>query len=390
MKKTTSMLPKLSAVAAATLCATSAMAQSSVTLYGLADTAIRYQTNAGVNGTNQTQLGVGVETPSRWGLKGSEDLGGGLSAIFRLENGFNLWDGALSSSGVQFSRMAYIGLSSKDYGTLTFGRQQSPFFSAMGNLFDPLTVGDYWQDSWVYNGVGPFLTINNSVKYAKDFGGLHIEGMYGFGNQAGAVGLGSMYGVEASYAFGPATFGAGFQQNDVASAPINGQPPAATNGAKFNILHVSATYKITPAVNLLAGWLHSHDRTGLTDFNMQQAQAPTLPGTGSPNRIDDSFYVGAAWQATTPLSITLAGYYDHARNAERLDGTLGTGINYSATLLGEYSLSKRTEVYGTVDFARGNGAFAADYPGSSIPGSTSLTAGRTNNVGVAIGLRNIF
>lgn len=98
----------------------------------------------------------------------------------------------------------------------------------------------------------------------------------------------------------------------------------------------------------------------------------------SPNRIDDSFYVGSTWQATPVLALTLAGYYDHARNAATLDGTLGAGINYSGTLLAEYSLSKRTEVYGTVDFTRGTGAFLADYPG------------RNNQTGVAIGLRNIF
>ena len=99
----------------------------------------------------------------------------------------------------------------------------------------------------------------------------------------------------------------------------------------------------------------------------------------------------ASRQATAPLLITVAGYYGHARNAERLDGTLGSGINYSATVLAEYSLSKHTEVYGTVDFARGNGAFAADYPGATnrLTGKVDQI-GRTNNVGAAIGLRQMF
>jgi predicted porin len=72
--------------------ATSAFAQSSVTLYGLVDTAIRYQTNAAPDGKDLIGMTVGPETNSRWGLRGSEDLGGGLSAVFRLENQFTAFD----------------------------------------------------------------------------------------------------------------------------------------------------------------------------------------------------------------------------------------------------------------------------------------------------------
>ncbi|PCE30654.1 porin [Burkholderia ubonensis] len=365
--------------------ASSAFAQSSVTLYGLVDTAIRYQTNAGPDGKDLIGMTVGPETHSRWGLRGSEDLGGGLSAIFRLENGFELGDGKLHVPNTLFSRQAYVGLSSNRYGTLTFGNQYAPLYDTMGDTFDPLTVGNYWQDSWMYNGIGSFLTVPNSVKYQFSYNGLSIDAIYGFGNHAGAMGLDSTYGVELTYAHGPASINAGYHQTSVSS--LNG---SSVNGAKVNFLHVSGAYQVTPAVRLLAGWLHGQDKTGTTDFNMQQAGAPTLRA-GSPNRIDDTFYVGANWQATAPLLITVAGYYGHARNAERLDGTLGSGINTSATVLAEYALSKHTEVYGTVDFARGNGAFAADYPGATNPATGRVDQiGRTNNVGAAIGLRQMF
>lgn len=371
--------------AAFTMSASCAFAQSSVTLYGLVDTAIRYQTNAGPDGKDLIGMTVGPETHSRWGLRGSEDLGGGLSAIFRLENGFELGDGKLHVANTLFSRQAYVGLSNGRYGTLTFGNQYAPLYDTMGDVFDPMTVGDYWQDSWAYNGIGNYLTVPNSVKYAFTYNGFSVDAIYGFGNHAGAMGLDSTYGVELTYAQGPASINAGFQQTSVSS--VNG---SATNGAKVNFLHVSGAYQVTPSVRLLAGWLHGQDKTGTTDFNMQQAGAPALSG-GSPNRIDDTFYVGANWQATTPLLITVAGYYGHARNAERLDGTLGSGINYSATVLAEYALSKHTEVYGTVDFSRGNGAFAADYPGATnrLTGKVDQI-GRTNNVGAAVGLRQMF
>ncbi|KWE68554.1 porin [Burkholderia ubonensis] len=367
------------------IAASPALAQGSVTLYGLVDTAIRYQTNAGPDGRDLIGMTVGPETHSRWGLRGSEDLGGGLSAVFRLENGFELGDGRLHVANTLFSRQAYVGLSSNRYGTLTFGNQYAPLYDTMGDTFDPLTVGNYWQDSWMYNGIGNFLTVPNSVKYQFSYNGFSVDAIYGFGNHAGAMGLDSTYGVELTYAHGPASINAGFHQTSVSS--LNG---SAINGAKVNMVHVSGAYQVTPAVRLLAGWLHGQDRTGTTDFNMQQAGAPTLHA-GSPNRIDDTFYVGANWQATTPLLITVAGYYGHARNAERLDGTLGAGINYSATVLAEYALSKHTEVYGTVDVARGNGAFAADYPGATSPATGRVDQiGRTNNVGAAIGLRQMF
>jgi predicted porin len=362
-----------------------AFAQSSVVLYGLVDTAIRYQTNAAPDGKDLIGMTVGPETHSRWGLRGSEDLGGGLSAIFRLENGFELGDGKLHVPNTLFSRQAFVGLSSAQYGSLTLGNQYAPLYDTMGDIFDPLTVGNYWQDSWVYNGIGNYLTVANSVKYKFSANGLSIDVIYGFGNHAGAMGLDSSYGVELTYARGPASINAGFQQNAVST--LNG---SSVNGAKINFLHVSGAYQLTPSVRLLAGWLHGQDKTGTTDLNMQQAGAPALRGS-SPNRIDDTFYIGGNWQATDPLLITVAGYYGHARNAELLDGSLGSGINYSATVLAEYSLSKHTEVYGTADFARGNGAFAADYPGVTNPATGNVDkVGRTNNVGVAIGMRQMF
>ncbi|HTJ92689.1 MAG TPA: porin [Pararobbsia sp.] len=343
----------------------SAFAQSSVTLYGLIDTSVRYVNNTNANNDGTLAMGPGVETPSRFGLKGSEDIGGGTSVVFRLENQFQAWSGKLDNSNNQlFQRHSWVGLSNSQYGTLTLGRQQTPFFDMMGNIYDPMTVGDFWQDSYIYNPVGPFLFTNSSIKYTNDIGGLHVEGMYGVGGVAGHDGEGSMYALTASYTLSSLSADVGFQQNDV-------------QGKKFNVINASVNYALTTQLKLLGGWVHSQDNTGTADLAMQQAGAPTLPRV-SPNRIDDALYVGSQWQATAPLALTFAGYYDHARNAAMLDGSLGVGINYSATVLAEYSLSKRTEVYGTVDFTRGNGAFFADYPG------------RNNQTGVAVGIRNIF
>jgi predicted porin len=366
MKNTTQLIGG----ALVALAAQSAFAQSSVTLYGIVDTSIRYLTNANANNDSQVAMGVGPITGSRWGLKGSEDLGGGLSTVFRLENGFNLWNGQLASTNTLFNRMAYVGLSSNQYGTVTFGRQNTPLFDQLGNVYDPLTVGNFDQDSWLPGALGYGLRANNSVKYNGQFGGLNVEGMYAFGGVPGSTGANNMYGFTASYTFGPVSLDAGYQQN------------SDLRNNKYRVVNVSAVYAFTQQVKAYAGWLHSQDRTGMVDLFMGSAGSPAAGFAGpvtNTNRIDDGFYAGTTWQVTPPLMISAAAYYDHFRNGLNADGTtLGRGVRYSGVLLAEYSLSKRTEVYGTVDFTRGTGAARADFPG------------RNNQTGVAVGLRNIF
>jgi predicted porin len=351
------------------LAAQSAFAQTSVTLYGIVDTSIRYLTNANASNDSQIAMGIGPITGSRFGFKGSEDLGGGLSAVFRLENGFNVWNGQLASSNTLFNRMAYVGLSSNQYGAVTLGRQNTPLFDQLGNVYDPLTVGNFDQDSWLPGALGYGLRENSSVKYNGQFGGLNVEGMYAFGGVAGSTGANNMYGLTASYTFSGLSLDAGYQQNSDA------------NNNKFRVVNVSAVYAFS-TVKAFAGWLHSQDNTGMVDLFMAAANSPAA-GFSTPitntNRIDDGFYVGSTWQVTPPLLLTAAGYYDHFRNgANANDSTLGRGTRYSAVLLAEYSLSKRTEVYGTVDYTHGNGAALADFPG------------RNNQTGVAVGFRNIF
>jgi predicted porin len=372
----------------------STFAQSSVTLYGIVDEAIRYQTNAGPGGKDQVAMTSGPETHSRWGMRGSEDLGDDWSAIFRLENGFEAYDGQLHVPNTLFSRQAFVGLSNKTWGSLTFGRQYAPAYDTLGDIFDPLTVGNYWQNSWMYNGIGPYLEVNNSVKYKGSFAGLDINALYGFGNQPGAVGLGYTYATELTYTYGPAMLNAGFQQVSVPTSATGSSVGTSVgspiNGAKSNFLHISGAFKINHDIRLLAGWLRGQDRTGLTDSYMQQSGAPTLKA-GSPNRIDDTYYVGANWNAMPSLLFTFAYYYGQTRNAELLDGTLGRGVNQSGTILAEYSFTKRTEIYGITDFARGTGAFSADYPGGvNGDGVPTNTIGRTNQLGVAVGLRTMF
>jgi predicted porin len=160
-----------------------ANAQSSVTLYGLLDVGITYANNTG--GHSKLYEDAGVLNGNRWGLRGVEDLGGGLQTIFVLENGFNISTGALGNGGTLFGRQGYVGLSSPTWGTFTLGRRPD----LMINLFYYANTG--------YAGFYAVHALdmdrlsgeqaNNSVEYdTPTYRGVSFSAMYGFSDVAGA------------------------------------------------------------------------------------------------------------------------------------------------------------------------------------------------------------
>jgi predicted porin len=113
-----------------------AQSPSNVTLYGIVDAGIAI---SDVGNGSETSVNSGIESGSRWGLRGSEDLGGGMAATFVLESGFNVDDGVTQQGGRLFGRKALIGLSGK-YGLFEMGRNNSPTFYLVAPL-DPFLVG---------------------------------------------------------------------------------------------------------------------------------------------------------------------------------------------------------------------------------------------------------
>ncbi|AOI67215.1 porin [Burkholderia territorii] len=373
MKQTT----RLAAIAGGAVLAFAsqyAAAQSSVTLWGVADASIRYLTNANAKNDGLLSMTNGAITNSRFGIYGTEDLGGGLKALFNLESGVNLQNGAFADSGRLFNRAAYVGLQSP-YGTVTLGRQKTPLFDLLADTYDPLTVGNYLENAWLPVALGGGLYADNQIKYTGKFAGLTAKAMYstgtnyestgagGFSGQIpGSLGKGNAWGVSLSYVAGPLSIAAGAQQNSDNSA------------RKQTIYHANVVYAFSKA-KVYAGYLRSKDDTGFVDSLLAQQSIPVAKGTG---RIDDGPFAGVSWQVSTPLTLTGAFYYDHMRNAMTTNGTLASGNRYAIVGIAEYALSKRTEVYGTVDFNKTNGAANVELPG------------RSNQTGIAIGLRNIF
>jgi outer membrane protein OmpU len=155
-----------------------AIAQSTVTIYGVLDIGMTYFSN--IAGSSAWRQSSGVNNPSRWGITGKEDLGGGTNAVFRLEGGINLANGAFTSSGQEFNRVATVGLQNNSYGTVSLGRQPDFMIRLLSvtGIVGPIYAyhpGDYDRIA------GEFLS--NTVSYESPrWAGAHFGALYSFGS----------------------------------------------------------------------------------------------------------------------------------------------------------------------------------------------------------------
>jgi len=364
MKKSSAIV-----LAAGSLLAGSAFAQTSVTLYGIADVSIRYTNHSDANNNNLYQMTDGAVTQSRWGLKGAEDLGNNLKAIFQLEGGYSVDTGKLNSSNTLFNRQAYVGLSG-EFGAVKFGRQYTEGFNFFGD-YDPLTIGNYNANAWPF-----FLSQfrqSNVASYSGKFGGLDVGASYGFGEVPGHTSANQYWGTRAAYTYGPFGIGGVYQEiRDI-------------NGNKQQMWGAAGKYSIGPA-KIFLGYVGGQDRTGVIDsgFMNLSAASPTAPviaaGAASAPRKDNLGYIGTTYQLTPALALTGAFYYDYIKNKNGISGN--GGHHYAGVALAEYSLSKRTQVYGTVDYNYVSGGAVTELPGASTHVNSQL--------GVAAGIRHIF
>jgi predicted porin len=131
------LLPAVSVSIALTTLAGGARAEDAVTLYGTLDTSIEV-TDPGAGWV--ARMDSGAYRGSRVGLRGEEDIGGGMSVLFDLENGFSSADGTLAVVDTLFNRQAWIGLGTP-WGTWRFGRQYSPIYIPFKGQLDAFGAG---------------------------------------------------------------------------------------------------------------------------------------------------------------------------------------------------------------------------------------------------------
>ncbi|MDW3684239.1 porin [Cupriavidus sp. CV2] len=371
------MKQSLFALAAFSLLAGAAQADSSVTLYGVVDTNIEYVTNfssvtpSSANGfaagpaDNVARMTAGGLSGSRWGLRGVEELGGGLKALFVLENGFGSDDGKLQQGGRLFGRQAYVGLESTSFGRVTFGRQYTTLFSMLAD-FSPTGYASQYEPFVALLGLN--ARSDNTVKYNGVFGPVTAIAHWSFGN--GVAGGGEVpgqfrrdtgYGAGLSYAAGP--FGA-----SIAYDQFNPTLNAAGGTGTFKKVGAAASYTVG-AAKLMGGyrWGKNTDASGAAILR------------------DDYYWLGTNYQVTPALGLTLAYYYDDVKSL----GGANIKNPWQVSFMVDYNLSKRTDVYLTTAYAKHAGL---DFDTSAISFANGyiLGSGKDSMLGAAVGIRHKF
>ena len=324
----------------AALVAHPALAQSSVTLYGAVDDAITYVNNQ--NGHSNVYLRQGNLYASKFGLQGKEDLGGGTFAIFDLQNGFDPNSGALSSSGLIFNREAYVGLQNQSAGTLTLGRQYTPYYLFVG----PLT-GSAWLTGATgahpgdIDGLDTTIRINNSATYTSPtWYGLQASAMYAFGGIPGNTGKGQTWSAALRYSAGPVSLGAGYLRMDNAQLTSGFDTSSTGSFGKSSLntgyVSASAVQHIAVAGNYTLGSL----TLGASYSNVQYI-------AGGKSIFHDTAIFNT-WSALAVYRFTPA--FDVGGGFAYMMATQANGITSAAryqqySLKESYHLSKRTTLY---------------------------------------------
>jgi general bacterial porin, GBP family len=384
MKKTL-MVAALSGVFA-----TAAHAQSSVTLYGLIDAGLTYTNNQG--GSHNFKESSGSISGSRWGLRGSEDLGGGLKAIFTLEDGFSIANGTFGQGGREFGRQAFVGLSSNQYGAVTLGRQYDSVVDYLGPL--SLTGTQYGGTQFAHpfdnDNLDNSFRVNNSIKYQSvNYAGFKFSGLYGFSNDAGGFSNNRAYSFGASYNYGPLNVAAGYLQlnnsltGNALSNPTNGA--VAGDGAFIAGLQrtfgAGLNYAFGPAT---VGFV-------FTQTKLEDAAAITSGQTGGSANTAignyarfNNYEVNGRYNVTPALVVAGEFTYTDAR----LDGakpsfdSLGVGTYYY--------LSKRTDVYLQGEYVHAYDLGGAAGAGIGAPINSVGMSSTPNQVSATIGIQHRF
>ncbi|OAJ62260.1 porin [Paraburkholderia ginsengiterrae] len=383
-------MKKISAAVAvfAGLAATAAHAQSSVTLYGLIDAGLMYTNNV-KKGTTQgslVQATSGNINGSRFGLRGAEDLGGGLQAIFVLENGYNVQNGKLGQNGRLFGRQAYVGLSGKDYGTLTLGRQ----YDSLVDFVAPLsgTAGTFGDTGFAHpfdnDNLNHSVRMSNAVKYTSaNYAGLKFGGMYAFSNNTDFA-LNRAYSAGVSYTNGPFKAAAGYLQ-------INGSNSATNTAGAVDLGESTANgtggFQLGANVQRTAGaglsYAFGPVTTGFV-YTHSQFQGTSSFGATNGSMHFDNYEVNGKYAVTPALSLGAAYTYTDAH----VSGTTSFGSDpkwNQINLQAVYNLSLRTDVYAEAMYqhvtGKGYTAFINTAGGASSTG---------NQVVGTVGIRTRF
>lgn len=332
-------------------------AQTNVQLYGIVDAGVEYVDKVRTGGVGSTTESVvrvqsGSASSSRFGIRGREDLGDGISAVVALESGISIDSGTLGQGGRLFGRHAYVGVNHKSLGEVQFGRQASTVYD-YGLLYDPLAGTRY--SAYVFDA--PYAgRADNAVKYVGKFAGLNIGAQYSLGYDSliaggsevpGAFRVGKEMGMHLSYAAGPVQVGVLYNRQNGTSV--------ATQRNTTERMTVGGTYSFAP-VKLFASYQRLSSDTPVT------------------SRDTDLYWVGTQYSSAGAFTLTGVLYFNDP------DGSANKST--MLTLLASYALSKRTDLYSEIAFMKNQDAAMLGMAGAVNPGD--------RQGGAIVGIRHRF
>lgn len=342
--------------------AITASAQSQVTLYGVVDTGIEVA-NGGV-GTQVRETNNSLYA-SRWGMIGSEDLGGGLRAIFKLENGF-LPNNGTAVGGLLFGRESWVGLSG-NFGSIRFGVNYTPLHD-METVYGPRGFGSglSWGNSTSYFLFTPLVRGSNSVDYrSPSFHGATVRLFYALGTDGGSTAglpktLGNTGSVMLNYEAGNLGLNVTYL-NQRYSTPVGSvTADSSTFGGNYYVFGAYYDFGfIRPSVM----------------WNMHRSSTSVANSVASnyANPANNQIEIGAQIPVT-PFSMLLLDYGHYSM----LGRTGGSAQAYTVRF--DYQLSKRTTVYAGAAYVR-NGSLTVFAPtGIASPAPTTVAGHNVSSI----------
>jgi len=353
-------------------------------LYGIIDTGLAYQTISGNDALNSTRFGVssGIQTTSRWGMKGTEDLGDGYTANFVLESSFETNNGTLLSGGREFGLQSWLGFAKQDLGYFRMGRQSS-FATEYFLPIDPFR-GGFGQARMAF----AFGSSNSNTKYSnlvklmgEPIDGLKIGAGYSFAPQMNTYyfdGTKAINATAADYNFstmnntrlitlgahyskGPLTLAVSYDQvmPDL-SAPVPASLSSPTNirewiiGGKydFEILALSLAFGQNRGglINTQAVSVTSNGKATIDSGAWGGGQGVML---FDPNMSFNSYMLGF----TVPVTINSKLFTSWTQAQATGSSNAQNGVsNQNAYSIGyQYDLSKNTDIYTATSYATNPG-----------------------------------
>lgn len=381
-------------------------ALDTVNIYGLIDIGVLYNSDAG--GSSLYRLAPSNLQGNRIGFSGTENLGGGTSALFVLENGFSVNNGTLGQGGALFGRQAYVGLKG-NVGSIMFGRQYDLLTNYVAGFTSAVSsyTGGMGQITSVYgahpgdlDNLNSTKRINNSIKYVSpDFNGFSAGAMLALGESSASFAKGRIWSLGAGYGRGPLRVGAGIVVANDPNFSFWGNNPSANPESATNALNltsrIASGYASARTQQIAAAGLAYTTTVGTVgavysnvrfkDLGYETARGLNPRNFNGGTATFNTMEINYAYKFTPALQVGVAYHYTVGENP--IDSE---DARYKQLSIGvDYALSKRTDLYSVAIRQKASGIESTGRPAAAAISSINAAAG-PNQSALLVGIRHRF